>query len=917
MGRAYAAIAMAMILSTACVSTFDPDSVALEGDPDAGGNNNGDANNGNDVPDTDVPEGECNEGEDCDFGQPGVLATCTSGVCTPTGCADGVSDCNDDYDTDGCETDVTTLENCGACGVDCEGDNAVWACNGGSCVVEDCESGWRDGDGDAENGCEEAVPPRPVVEAVDVRNHGIHVTWSLRDESANVTHFEIAWGPEPDNMGRSRTIEGGHFRAATVGPVAAEGTIYVAVRALEIVDEERTEGEPSDPFLYEFVPAGWFNRSAGRFWTDGFFIDGSGGVLSAYGHIAHISGARGTSPIPGRLAFPRQVISIDAAPAGTPGEAVVGSFEGYVQVTRDHGVTWQEHPTPEIENVGDGGLFVARILSNSRIVTCGNLISWSDDYGESFQQVEPPSEHTQTLFFGGHSFFADGADYIFCQGYSFDDQTAPLVAWSGDGGDSWTYTVPTVDVQTRFDIAGGIHMISPTTGFMGAPGGVWRTEDQWATASLIELNAPDSDEHSIFRIRFDNQGNGIAASVNAPWMFATDDGGESWALTAEMPAIQGTDSFFAGVVPLGGVAQDPFLLLGTEGTVLRWEGATGNRTFSPQRRGYTGDFVGISAVEGETLVISSDQAILRATGSPEGLVPEGVIANRSDRLNAAAASKAGELVVAVGDAGQLHWSSNNGRTWTAAEPDPLESVQLVDVSVDDRGTMGFAVGDGGPNRGLVSVRILGNPPQIQVLAPRSVTSGVDPTELVPKAVDVSNDGRLVVIAVEHSRTSEQFFFTGRGADEPVWTTVPFGGRGRVQAVGLIRASTDFYAVGTQGLFVRVVDGEPVSVDLPVPSGLSRTDLDFVSVTFPHDRLNGWAFTANGWIFATRDGGETWSFDRGVPGVDGEDDREGDGDYPHRLTRMWVSEDNDHLLIAGTRGTVLWTANGGVPNPPIQ
>jgi len=46
----------------------------------------------------------------------GADAACKAGVCVLGGCADGKADCNNDP-SDGCETDTTTAEHCGACGV--------------------------------------------------------------------------------------------------------------------------------------------------------------------------------------------------------------------------------------------------------------------------------------------------------------------------------------------------------------------------------------------------------------------------------------------------------------------------------------------------------------------------------------------------------------------------------------------------------------------------------------------------------------------------------------------------------------------------------------------------------------------------------------------------------------------------------
>jgi hypothetical protein len=69
------------------------------------------------------------------------------------GCPQGMGDCNNDP-ADGCETDLTTTQNCGACGNACSLPHAVEACSGGTCTVASCSTSWGDCDGDPQNGCE-------------------------------------------------------------------------------------------------------------------------------------------------------------------------------------------------------------------------------------------------------------------------------------------------------------------------------------------------------------------------------------------------------------------------------------------------------------------------------------------------------------------------------------------------------------------------------------------------------------------------------------------------------------------------------------------------------------------------------------------------------------------------------------------
>ncbi len=63
-----------------------------------------------------------------------MSATCTAGACAPT-CHSGFADCNASTGNDGCETDVTTTENCGACQHACVVSGATsQACVSGLCA---------------------------------------------------------------------------------------------------------------------------------------------------------------------------------------------------------------------------------------------------------------------------------------------------------------------------------------------------------------------------------------------------------------------------------------------------------------------------------------------------------------------------------------------------------------------------------------------------------------------------------------------------------------------------------------------------------------------------------------------------------------------------------------------------------------
>ncbi|MFO0559532.1 MAG: hypothetical protein U0269_16060 [Polyangiales bacterium] len=71
----------------------------------------------------------------------------------PLACSSGTADCNMN-DADGCETNLGTVSNCGACNNACpSGAHSTAMCSSGACRIA-CESGFGDCDGDPRNGCE-------------------------------------------------------------------------------------------------------------------------------------------------------------------------------------------------------------------------------------------------------------------------------------------------------------------------------------------------------------------------------------------------------------------------------------------------------------------------------------------------------------------------------------------------------------------------------------------------------------------------------------------------------------------------------------------------------------------------------------------------------------------------------------------
>jgi len=93
--------------------------------------------------------GEC--GKRC----PDATPYCTGGKCSALSCASATADC--DGDNLSCETNLHTVQSCGACGASCGAPaNAAVSCAGGTCQ-QTCEPGFASCDAALDNGCETNV----------------------------------------------------------------------------------------------------------------------------------------------------------------------------------------------------------------------------------------------------------------------------------------------------------------------------------------------------------------------------------------------------------------------------------------------------------------------------------------------------------------------------------------------------------------------------------------------------------------------------------------------------------------------------------------------------------------------------------------------------------------------------------------
>ncbi len=85
-----------------------------------------------------------------------ATTTCASGSCAISSCNAGWANCDGD-DANGCETNTRTLTNCGGCGVSCSRAHATATCSTGTCQIDSCDVGWGNCDGTGSNGCERSL----------------------------------------------------------------------------------------------------------------------------------------------------------------------------------------------------------------------------------------------------------------------------------------------------------------------------------------------------------------------------------------------------------------------------------------------------------------------------------------------------------------------------------------------------------------------------------------------------------------------------------------------------------------------------------------------------------------------------------------------------------------------------------------
>jgi hypothetical protein len=117
---------------------------------------------------------------------------CSTGTCRVTTCAPGFEDC-DASTTNGCETNIRSLTNCGGCGITCGFANGTASCAAGACSLVDCSVGFSNCDGISANGCETRVNTETSCGACGVACAPPHATGNCGSGTCAIVTCDPGW----------------------------------------------------------------------------------------------------------------------------------------------------------------------------------------------------------------------------------------------------------------------------------------------------------------------------------------------------------------------------------------------------------------------------------------------------------------------------------------------------------------------------------------------------------------------------------------------------------------------------------------------------------------------------------------------------------------------------------------------------
>ncbi|MBI5534871.1 MAG: hypothetical protein HY898_19245 [Deltaproteobacteria bacterium] len=120
--------------------------------------------------------------------------TCATGQCKVSSCPAGWEDCNQQA-SDGCEVNLNTVQNCGACGAVCALPHAQTTCTSGACTFASCDSGYASCDGSTANGCEVDVVHDPAnCGGCGAACSANHATLAVCNGGSCTSNCQVGWG---------------------------------------------------------------------------------------------------------------------------------------------------------------------------------------------------------------------------------------------------------------------------------------------------------------------------------------------------------------------------------------------------------------------------------------------------------------------------------------------------------------------------------------------------------------------------------------------------------------------------------------------------------------------------------------------------------------------------------------------------
>ena len=111
------------------------------------------------------------------------------------GCPAGWGDC-DSNPANGCETQLNSLQHCGACNVPCNLNHASESCSTGQCLVTSCDNGWCNLNNVTNDGCEYNLDTNPAcstsapqIGSISGDDGNDHVVYNGRGEGWFILHL--------------------------------------------------------------------------------------------------------------------------------------------------------------------------------------------------------------------------------------------------------------------------------------------------------------------------------------------------------------------------------------------------------------------------------------------------------------------------------------------------------------------------------------------------------------------------------------------------------------------------------------------------------------------------------------------------------------------------------------------------------